>query len=68
MSGGPLLVDSENASETKITIQQYEATLIEKEEWICLVIPMPQDNKIVYLESNGVSSDDVIKVAENLPL
>ena len=56
------------ASETKITIQQYEATLIEKEEWICLVIPMPQDNKIVYLESNGVSSDDVIKVAENLPL
>ena len=68
MSGGPLLVDSENASETKITIQQYEATLIEKEEWICLVIPMPQDNKIVYLESNGVSSDDVIKVAENLPV
>lgn len=68
MSGGPLLVDSENASETKVKIQQYEATLIEKEEWKCLVIPMPKNNKIVYLESNGVSSDDVVKVAENLPL
>lgn len=68
MSGGPLLVDSENANKTKIIIQQYEATLIEKEAWRCLVVPIPQDGKIVYLESNGVSSDDVVKVAENLPL
>ncbi len=68
MSGGPLLVDSENASKTKIIIQEYETTLIEKEAWRCLVIPMPKDDKIVYLESNGVSSDDVIKIAENLPL
>ena len=68
MSGGPLLVDSENAIKTKITIQKHEATLIEKEAWRCLVIPMPKDDKIVYFESNGVSSADVIKIAENLPL
>ena len=68
MAGGPLLVDSENARETKIIIQQYEATLIEKEDWKCLVIPMPKDNKIVYFESNGVSSEDIIRIAENLPL
>ena len=68
MSGGPLLVDSENAINTKITIQKHEATLIEKEAWRCLVIPMPKDDKIVYFESNGVSSADVIKIAENLPL
>lgn len=68
MAGGPLLVDSENTKETKIIIQQYEATLIEKEDWKCLVIPMPKDNKIVYFESNGVSSEDIIRIAENLPL
>ena len=59
---------SENAIKTKITIQKHEATLIEKEAWRCLVIPMPKDDKIVYFESNGVSSADVIKIAENLPL
>ena len=68
MSGGPLLVDSENAKKTQIKIQGYAATLIEKEEWVCLVIPMPTNDEIVYLESNGVSSNDVIKIAENLPL
>ena len=29
---------------------------------------MPEIDEIVYLESNGVSMDEVIKVAENLPL
>lgn len=65
---GSLLVDSENTKETKIIIQQYEATLIEKEDWKCLVIPMPKEDKIVYFESNGVSSEDIIRIAENLPL
>ena len=68
MSGGPLLVDSENAKKTQIKIQGYAATLIEKEEWVCLVIPMPTIDEIVYLESNGLSCNDVIKIAENLPL
>ena len=65
---GSLLVDSENTKETKIIIQQYEATLIEKEDWKCLVISMPKEDKIVYFESNGVSSEDIIRIAENLPL
>lgn len=68
MSGGSIAIDSENAKKTQMKIQGYEATLIEKEEWVCLVIPMPTDDKIIYLESNGVSSDDVEKIAENLPL
>lgn len=68
MSGGPLLVDNENVRKTTIQIQGNQATLIEKEAWICLVIPMPKDNKIVYFESNGVSSEDIIRIAENLPL
>ena len=42
--------------------------MFEKGAWTSLVIPMPEIDEIVYLESNGVSMDEVIKVAENLPL
>ena len=68
MSGGSLAIDSENAKKSTADIQGHEATLFEKGSWTSLVIPMPEIDEIVYLESNGVSMDEVIKVAENLPL
>ena len=68
MSGGSLAIDSENAKKSTADIQGHEATLFEKGPWTALVIPMPEIDEIVYLESNGVSLDEVIKVAENLPL
>ena len=68
MSGGSLAIDSENAKKSTADIQGHEATLFEKGSWTALVIPMPEIDEIVYLESNGVSLDEVIKVAENLPL
>ena len=68
MSGGSLAIDSENAKKRTADIQGHEATLFEKGPWTALVIPMPEIDEIVYLESNGVSLDEVIKVAENLPL
>ena len=68
MSGGSLAVDSENAKTTTVIIQKKQATLFEKGEWACLVIPILKNDEIIYLESNMVSAADVIKVAENLPL
>lgn len=62
------MVDSENAKVTTIQVQGYSATLIEKEAWVCLVIPMPEKDEIVYFEANSVSSNDVVKIAEHLPL
>ena len=68
LSGGSLAVDTEDAKVMTIMIQNHKTTLIEKENWNCVVIPIPKEDKIVYMNSNGVASDVLKKVAENLPL
>lgn len=68
LSGGSLAVDTENAKVTSITIQNHEATLIEKEEWSMIVISRPDIDEVTYLDGTAVSSDILIKVAENLPV
>ena len=68
LSGGSLAVDTEDAKVMTIMIQNYKTTFIEKENWNCVVIPIPKEDKIVYMNSNGVASDVLKKVAENLPL
>lgn len=68
LSGGSLAVDTEDAKVTTIMIQNHKTTFIEKENWNCVVIPIPKEDKIVYMNSNGVASDVLKKVAENLPL
>ena len=68
LSGGSLAVDTEDAKVTTIMIQNHKTTFIEKENWNCVVIPIPKEDKIVYMNSNGVASDVLKKVAENLSL
>ena len=68
LSGGSLAVDTEDAKVMTIMIQNHKTTFIEKENWNCVVIPIPKEDKIVYMNSNGVASDVLKKVAENLPL
>ena len=68
LSGGSLAVDTEDAKVMTIMIQNHKITFIEKENWNCVVIPIPKEDKIVYMNSNGVASDVLKKVAENLPL
>ena len=68
LSGSPLSVDSEDATVTSTTIQKYEATVITKDEWNCIVIPMSDKNEIIYLDSEGISANMLEKVAENLVL
>ena len=68
LSGGSLAVDTENAKVTSITIQNHEATLIEKEEWSMIVISRPDIDEVTYLDGTAVSSDILIKVAQNLPV
>ena len=68
LSGSPLSVDSEDATVTSATIQKCEATVITKDEWNCIVIPMSDKNEIIYLDSEGISANMLEKVAENLVL
>ena len=68
LSGGSLAVDTEDAKVMTIMIQNHKTTFIEKENRNCVVIPIPKEDKIVYMNSNGVASDVLKKVAENLPL
>ena len=68
LSGGSLAVDTENAKVTSITSQNHEATLIEKEEWSMIVISRPDIDEVTYLDGTAVSSDILIKVAQNLPV
>ena len=68
LSGSPLSVDSEDATVTSTTIQSYKATVIEKEGWNCIVIPVTNKNEIIYMDSEGLSANTLEKIAENLPL
>ena len=68
LSGGSLAVDTENAEIKSITIQKHKATLIEKEGFNMVVISKPDIDEIIYLDGSFVSSDILIKVAQNLPL
>lgn len=68
LSGSPLSVDSEGATVTSTTIQTYKATVIEKEGWNCIVIPMTNKNEIIYMDSEGLSANILEKIAENLVL
>ena len=68
LSGSPLSVDSEDATVTSTTIQSYKATVIEKEGWNCIVIPVTNKNEIIYMDSEGLSANTLEKIAEKLPL
>ena len=68
LSGSPLSVDSEDATVTSTTIQSYKATVIEKEGWNCIVIPVTNKNEIIYMDSEELSANTLEKIAENLPL
>ena len=66
--GGSLSVDTENAKLTDMIFQGREGTLIEKEGWTCIVIPLPERKQIISMDAEGIPAEDLVKVAQNLPL
>lgn len=63
-----LSVDTENASIQKLSIQGYESTLITKETWSCILLTIPEEGALIHIETEGVATDDTVKIAENIDL
>ena len=63
-----LSVDTENANIQTISIQGYESTLITKESWSCILLTIPEEGALLHIETEGVATDDTVKIAENINL
>lgn len=63
-----MAVDTENAEKQDIKIQDYQAKLIEKDNWRCILFLVPEKNMLVYLDAENVPTEQVIKVAENIQI
>ena len=63
-----MAVDTENAEKQDIKIQDYQAKLIEKDNWRCILFLVPEKNMLVYIDAENVPTEQVIKVAENIQI
>ena len=63
-----MAVDTENAEKQDIKIQNYQAKLIEKDNWRCILFLVPEKNMLVYIDAENVPTEQVIKVAENIQI
>ena len=63
-----MAVDTENAEKQDIKIQNYQAKLIKKDNWRCILFLVPEKNMLVYIDAENVPTEQVIKVAENIQI
>lgn len=63
-----MAVDTENAEKQDIKIQDYQAKLIKKDNWRCILFLVPEKNMLVYIDAENVPTEQVIKVAENIQI
>lgn len=61
-----MAVDTENAEKQDIKIQDYQAKLIEKDNWRCILFLVPEKNMLVYIDAENVPTEQLMKVAENI--
>lgn len=61
-------VDTEDAEVTAVKIQGYDGTLVEKDsvQWVCIIFAVPEQNMMICIDSEFISVDETLKVAENL--
>ena len=63
-----MAVDTENAEKQDIKIQDYQAKLIEKDNWRCILFLVPEKNMLVYIDAENVPTEQLMKVAENIQI
>lgn len=63
-----MVVDTEDAKVSHIKINHYDATLVRKEEvnWNCLIFLIPEKDVVIYIDSEFIPYEDMIRVAEEL--
>ena len=63
-----MAVDTEGAEKRDIEVQDYKGKLIEKDTWQCILFSVPERNMLVYIDAENVSTEQLIKVAENIQI
>ena len=63
-----MAVDTENAEKQDIKIQNYQAKLIKKDNWRCILFLVPEKNMLVYIDAENVPTEQLMKVAENIQI
>ena len=63
-----MAVDTEGAEKRDIEVQDYKGKLIEKDTWKCILFSVPERNMLVYIDAENVSTEQLIKVAENIQI
>ena len=61
-----MAVDTENAKVSKIKIKNYDATLVIKDDWNCLIFLIPEKGVVIYIDSEFIPYQDIVRVAEEL--
>lgn len=63
-----MAVDTEDAKVSQIKIKNYDATLVIKDEmnWNCLIFSIPEKGVVIYIDSEFIPYQDIIRVAEEL--
>lgn len=63
-----MAVDTEDAEVEAIQVQGYDGKLIQKENMTCILFLISEKNMLVYIDSEGIPSEQTLKVAENLSI
>ena len=63
-----MAIDTENAKVSQIKVNGYDGTLVRKDEanWNCVVFLLPEKDVVIYIDSEFVNYQDMLRVAEEL--
>ena len=59
-------VDTEGAEVEKVQVQGYDGTVVQKEGMTCILFLVAEKNMFIYVDSEGIPTEQTLKVAENL--
>ena len=68
LAGNGLNVDSEGAEQSFVLVQGKMALLLSKEDYHAIYMPLDQQGNGVMLDGEGVTAEELLKVAENLEI